>query len=145
MKKSTVAIIAAFIILIGVVAWLLSRPTETTNTVSQSGTDSTANFPTADQQVDTAQDTPDMYTLEQVSEHNTRSDCWTVINGSVYDVTSFIARHPGEDNILSACGIDATSYFNGQQAGAQGGSNDHREDREALSELSNLKIGELQN
>lgn len=30
------------------------------------------------------------YTLEEVSRHNSESDCWVVLHGKVYDVTSFL-------------------------------------------------------
>ncbi|HLP79869.1 MAG TPA: cytochrome b5 domain-containing protein [Acidobacteriota bacterium] len=46
-----------------------------------------------------------------VSEHNTKGDCWTIIDGNVYDITSYISAHPGGPIILQACGIDATSLF----------------------------------
>jgi predicted heme/steroid binding protein len=51
------------------------------------------------------------YTLSEVSAHNTASDCWLVISGQVYDVTTFIPIHPGGNAILAYCGEDATSIF----------------------------------
>ena len=48
----------------------------------------------------------------ELSDHSTRESCWLAIDGSVYDVTSFISNHPGGDRILSGCGKDATSLFN---------------------------------
>lgn len=55
-----------------------------------------------------------VYSMEQVETHRIRSDCWTVIDGSVYDLTSFIANHPGGERILEACGINATQLFKNQ-------------------------------
>ncbi|KAH7288495.1 hypothetical protein KP509_31G028300 [Ceratopteris richardii] len=53
-----------------------------------------------------------IYTLEQVSEHNTSKDCWLIISGKVYDVTKFLDEHPGGDEVLlSATGKDATDDF----------------------------------
>lgn len=83
------------------------------------------------------------YSAEEVAKHNTESDCWTIIDGSVYDLTSYISQHPGNDNILSACGVDATAFFKGEQAGQEGGTNNHRESGRAQSELERLKIGTL--
>jgi cytochrome b involved in lipid metabolism len=54
------------------------------------------------------------YTLSDISTHNSASDCWTTINGGVYDVTKFISQHRGGDRILSACGVDATDLFTGK-------------------------------
>eukprot|EP00262_Sarcandra_glabra_P017168 TRINITY_DN57_c0_g1_i1.p1 TRINITY_DN57_c0_g1~~TRINITY_DN57_c0_g1_i1.p1 ORF type:complete len:151 (+),score=26.11 TRINITY_DN57_c0_g1_i1:48-455(+) len=53
-----------------------------------------------------------VFSLEDVSKHNTRQDCWLVIDGKVYDVTKFLEDHPGGDEVLlSATGKDATDDF----------------------------------
>ncbi|GMY26829.1 cytochrome b5-like [Fagus crenata] len=53
-----------------------------------------------------------VFTLAQVSEHNTNKDCWLIINGKVFDVTKFLDDHPGGDEVLlSATGKDATDDF----------------------------------
>ncbi|XP_030547733.1 cytochrome b5-like isoform X2 [Rhodamnia argentea] len=53
-----------------------------------------------------------VYTLSEVSEHNTTKDCWLVIEGKVYDVTKFMEDHPGGDEVLlSSTGKDATDDF----------------------------------
>lgn len=52
-------------------------------------------------------------TLTEVASHNSRTGCWSVINGSVYDLTSWIPKHPGgEQRILDICGIDGSAKFN---------------------------------
>ena len=52
------------------------------------------------------------YTLEDVSVHNTKDDCWIIINDGVYDVTEFLSIHPGGKSIvISVAGKDATEYF----------------------------------
>lgn len=80
-------------------------------------------------------------TKKEVAEHKEAASCWTIIEDSVYDITSYIPRHSGGDNILSACGIDATEFFKGQKTGQEGGSNNHSSS--AKSQLSSLKIGNL--
>lgn len=58
-------------------------------------------------------------TAAQVAEHKTRSSCWSSINGNVYDLTSWIPKHPGgEQAILKLCGTDGTAAFNRQHGGA---------------------------
>ncbi|XP_073305115.1 cytochrome b5 [Primulina huaijiensis] len=53
-----------------------------------------------------------LYTMEEASEHNTSEDCWVVIDGKVYDVTTYLEEHPGGDDILlGATGKDATDEF----------------------------------
>ena len=60
-------------------------------------------------------------TAVQVKSHSTASNCWTIVNGKVYNVTSWINRHPGgPSRILSMCGVDASAAFNGQHGGAAG-------------------------
>ncbi|MEM2917906.1 MAG: cytochrome b5-like heme/steroid binding domain-containing protein [Candidatus Altiarchaeota archaeon] len=52
------------------------------------------------------------YTLQDVSKHNTKEDCWMVIDERVYDVTNFIALGKHGPAILEGCGKDATKLFN---------------------------------
>ncbi|KAK6937646.1 Cytochrome b5-like heme/steroid binding domain [Dillenia turbinata] len=53
-----------------------------------------------------------VFTLAEVSEHNSRKDCWLIIDGKVYDVTKFLDDHPGGDEVLiSSTGKDATDDF----------------------------------
>ncbi|EIN13480.1 cytochrome b2 [Punctularia strigosozonata HHB-11173 SS5] len=52
------------------------------------------------------------WTLQQVAEHNSRSSCWVVIKNEVYDVTEFLAEHPGGAAvILKYAGKDATAAY----------------------------------
>ena len=51
--------------------------------------------------------------LADVAKHNTKTDCWVVVDGQVLDVTSFLSEHPGgELAILTFAGKDATEEFN---------------------------------
>jgi hypothetical protein len=52
------------------------------------------------------------YTLSQVASNNRSASCWTVIDGSVYNLTNWISSHPGGSSaITSLCGIDGTASF----------------------------------
>ncbi|MFA6296780.1 MAG: cytochrome b5-like heme/steroid binding domain-containing protein [Patescibacteria group bacterium] len=53
------------------------------------------------------------YTLDEISKHNKATDCWMLISGKVYDVTSYFGgQHPsGDGSMLPYCGIDATEGF----------------------------------
>ncbi|CCF59833.1 hypothetical protein KAFR_0I00520 [Kazachstania africana CBS 2517] len=49
---------------------------------------------------------------EEVAKHKTPDDCWVVINGYVYDITSFIMSHPGGPDVLETnAGKDVTAIF----------------------------------
>lgn len=55
------------------------------------------------------------YTAAQVAQHASTTSCWSSINGSVYNLTSWVNRHPGGKRaIQSLCGKDGTRAFMGQ-------------------------------
>jgi cytochrome b involved in lipid metabolism len=67
-------------------------------------------------------------------KHNSKADCWTTINGGVYNVSAWIAKHPGgAEAIIGLCGIDGSDAFNGQHGG----------ERRPATELAGFKIGDL--
>lgn len=73
-------------------------------------------------------------TLEEVAKHNNADSCYSAIRGSVYDLTSWVYRHPGGSaRILSICGKDGTSAFTTQHAG----------EPRPEQMLATFKIGEL--
>ncbi|OHA89710.1 MAG: hypothetical protein A2741_02035 [Candidatus Zambryskibacteria bacterium RIFCSPHIGHO2_01_FULL_43_27] len=73
-------------------------------------------------------------TMTQIGAHNSRSSCWSAINGNVYDLTSWIPNHPGgEQVILSLCGKDGSSDYNGQ----------HGSQSKPAKFLAGFKIGTL--
>eukprot|EP00446_Apocalathium_sp_SHHI-4_P036799 CAMPEP_0177317086 /NCGR_PEP_ID=MMETSP0368-20130122/13350_1 /TAXON_ID=447022 ORGANISM="Scrippsiella hangoei-like, Strain SHHI-4" /NCGR_SAMPLE_ID=MMETSP0368 /ASSEMBLY_ACC=CAM_ASM_000363 /LENGTH=531 /DNA_ID=CAMNT_0018776419 /DNA_START=23 /DNA_END=1615 /DNA_ORIENTATION=- len=52
-------------------------------------------------------------TMAEVAKHNTKADCWVVVDGQVLNVTTFLSEHPGgELAILTFAGKDATEEFN---------------------------------
>lgn len=59
--------------------------------------------------------TGEALTMAAVATHNSTDSCWAVISGAVYDLTSWIANHPGgPDKITALCGTDATAAFTGK-------------------------------
>lgn len=52
------------------------------------------------------------YTLSDVKQHSSRSDCWTIIDGQVYDLSAYIASGQHNPKIIDGCGLDSTNMFN---------------------------------
>ena len=74
------------------------------------------------------------FTMVEVAKHATKSDCYSVVSGSVYDLTNWITQHPGgEKEIMAICGKDGTASFQGEHSGQS----------EPARDLANFKIGTL--
>ncbi len=73
-------------------------------------------------------------TVADVSRHRTPADCWTIIDGAVYDMTPFLNQHPGGSAAIAGlCGVDGTAGFQAQHGGASAPN----------AQLEQLKIGVL--
>jgi|JI8StandDraft_1071087.scaffolds.fasta_scaffold00228_17 hypothetical protein len=76
-----------------------------------------------------------VYSMADVQAHATVGDCWSAINGSVYDLTTWVSRHPGGENpIKGLCGTDGSAKFNRK----------HASGTKPQSMLALLKIGTLE-
>ena len=74
-------------------------------------------------------------TKEEVSKHNKKSDCWSIVNGYVYNLTNWVDQHPGGASaITSLCGVDGTSNFLGKHGGSSS----------AKSRLKSYELGKLE-
>lgn len=63
---------------------------------------------------------PGGITMLQVSEHDSREDCWVAIDGEVYDLTKWVPNHPGgPSRVARLCGTDATDMFANQHGDAE--------------------------
>jgi len=50
--------------------------------------------------------------MSEVRKHNTKDSAWVVLHGKVYDLTAFLADHPGgEQVVLDWAGKDATKFW----------------------------------
>ena len=73
-------------------------------------------------------------TLDEVKKHNSAGDCWSIIDGDVYDLTNWVDSHPGgKERITAICGKDGTSSFLGK----------HSNSSSAKSQLTRFELGKL--
>jgi cytochrome b involved in lipid metabolism len=73
---------------------------------------------------------------DNVANHNTKEDCYTIIDDKVYDITSFFGKHPGwDDKILGLCWVDWTDKF----------TNKHGENEKAIMKKDTFYIWDLYN
>ncbi len=92
-------------------------PPPTQNAVAQNTT-SSPNLKTSSSVSTTKVSNVTLYTMADVELHSSQSSCWTTISGKVYNLTSWISKHPGgPEAILSICGKDGTSAFESQHGG----------------------------
>ena len=73
-------------------------------------------------------------TAKQVAAHKSSSNCWSIVSKKVYNLTKWIALHPGgQAQIKAMCGVDASAGFSGQHSGSAS----------ALASLAKYRIGTL--
>lgn len=74
----------------------------------------------------------------EVAKHGKGSDCWEIIDGKVYDFTSYLNQHPGgADIVIAYCGQEASNAF--ATKGGQG--RNHSDFARKL--LANYLVGNL--
>jgi cytochrome-b5 reductase len=50
--------------------------------------------------------------VEELARHNTKYDCWVAYKGKVYNITQYLAYHPGgEEIVLEWAGKDCTEQY----------------------------------
>ncbi len=103
--------------------------------INISGLDSDNDKPLAPGSAVTPPQSSGPISMEEVTKHGSETDCWSAVNGKVYNLTSWINQHPGgSERILGICGIDGSSAFNTQHSGQ----------REPEGYLSSFYIGDLE-
>jgi hypothetical protein len=58
-----------------------------------------------------ALDTTTPITLSTIGTHNSIADCWTALDGKVYNLSPYIGSHPGGSAISVLCGKDGSSIL----------------------------------
>jgi cytochrome b involved in lipid metabolism len=53
--------------------------------------------------------------ISEIKTHNSKSDCWSIVNGNVYNLSSYVQKHPGGAAVIAnICGKDGTNAFSNQ-------------------------------
>ena len=53
------------------------------------------------------------YTIMEISTHNKLDDCWIYVGNNVYNVTTFVKKHPGGlKSIMKYAGKDCSIHYN---------------------------------
>ena len=74
-------------------------------------------------------------TVDEVKKHNSATDCWSIVDGNVYDLTNWVYSHPGGSSRITAiCGKDGSASFSGQ----------HSNSNSAKSRLKGFELGKLE-
>lgn len=147
MQKTIISALLVLVLAAGAIYWLSAKPPvveagDTAEPVdiampvqgAEGGSEMTVSPETAGSDTTAQESKAGTYTLDHVAPHNSATSCWSVINGGVYDLTSWIAKHPGGTQaILGLCGKDGSAAFNGQHAGGE----------KQAAMLVTLKIGTL--
>jgi cytochrome b involved in lipid metabolism len=82
--------------------------------------------------------------MEEINKHNNPSDCWMLINGKVYNITSYFGSHPGGNSTMAAtCGEDATAEYATKNPSSTSSSGGQSHSSGATSMLANYYIGDL--
>jgi cytochrome b involved in lipid metabolism len=126
MKQNTIITIVAIIVIAIVSVIALSRKQEEVPVIQSNNTTNERS---------PSQESPS-FNRAQVMTHSTASDCYTIVGTNVYDVTSWITKHPGgKDAILGLCGKDGTEQFSLQ----------HGTSAKAQAALASFLIGTINN
>lgn len=121
MSRSKLLAILIIVAALGVaVFFYLSKDSspDTQNSSESSGENSATEQNASSQPSSSEQSSPadsQTFTKAEVAKHNTKTDCWTIIDDKVYNLTPYIEDHPGGDEIFRACGIDGTTLFTERQ------------------------------
>lgn len=142
MKKTTLIILAISLLIfsacIGVEETTNPPQEENTQTETENSSENTSEEDTNEENTNEeniSEEDTTSYTMAEVQKHNTKDNCWVVIDKKVYDLTKWAPVHPGgSNNITKLCGTDGTAAFTGKH-----GSND-----KALSTLTKYFLHDLE-
>jgi len=82
--------------------------------------------------------------MAEIKKHNNQNDCWMLISGKVYDITSYFGHHPGGNEAMAAtCGTDATDAYMTKDPNATSAGSRSAHSSRAQNLLNNYYLGDL--
>lgn len=128
----TLAIFWIFMLLILVTGGISYFSSSTNSNIPKDSLSSSTPLATSQKGVSGVLLTPNV-----IAKHKGINDCWLIISGKVYDVTSFLDAHPGGIAIiLPYCGKEATQAFD-----TRGGTGQHSQRADQM--LKDYYLGDL--
>lgn len=89
-----------------------STPKPSTSSNTNSNTTTTTKPTTTKPTTTTTTSTRKTISSTEVAKHSTKDDCYLIVKNIVYDVTTYIDKHPGgKSKIVNKCGQESTSVF----------------------------------
>lgn len=82
--------------------------------------------------------------MTEIAKHNKSTDCWMLISGKVYDITSYFGTHPGGNRTMApTCGTDATAAYATRDPYATSSSSRVAHSSRAQNMLNDYYIGDF--
>lgn len=82
--------------------------------------------------------------MTEIAKHNKSSDCWMLISGKVYNITSYFGSHPGGRSTMTpSCGKDATAAYDTKNPYATSTSGGINHSSRAVDMLNNYYLGDF--
>lgn len=123
-SMKNIVIVLAVVAILGAGGWYYMNMGPASDTVMESDTVMVGvapeNAAITPETNGTQPSTATTFTMADLATHASAESCYSAIRGDVYDLTSWIGKHPGGDReILQLCGKDGTDKFVGKHGGSQ--------------------------
>ncbi len=79
------------------------------------------------------------YDFSEITKHDSKDDCWLLIENKVYNVTDYVNSHPGGQAIVQGCGKDSTELYNSRPMGSGTSHSDSAKQQLEKYYIGNLK------
>jgi cytochrome b involved in lipid metabolism len=113
-RKSLFIGIAVLVVVVLILIFVLGGKNKSNGDITSGASNGKINGVISDASGDSTQnaanssDTSNTISESDLSAHNSREDCWVAYKGKVYDITSWLPKHPGTaERIMPYCGTSS--------------------------------------